>query len=307
MALNPEYDLDDPSYAAWLDLVRDLREILASPRYIEGLGETLAQAGRAWNGDLLGASRRQVSEYLAGIGATRSAGTANKRFRDLRRFYNWAHEEGLVTENPMARVKQPPPDHKAPHVLTRAELDALVRACEGKHWLDLRDRAIVLFWCDLGSPRSSEVANLLTADVDLRRDEVLIHGKGRRERRVPLGPATARAFSRYARARDRRPGAAELPQFFLGQKGPLTRSGLGRMARTRGARAGITVHPHMFRHAATIAGQNAKVPDRAIATLNGWSSTRMCDVYGRAGAAAQAAELARAANLTSGLGSGRKS
>lgn len=309
MPLDPQYDLDDASYGAWLDLQRDLREKLCSPRYLQGLGETLAQAGRACGGDLIGADRAQLTAYLTGVGQAHSAGTANKRYRDLRRFYRWAAEEGLVDASPVARIPAPRPDHAAPPVLTTADLDALVRACDGKGWRDLRDKAIILLWCEIGSPRCSEAAGLGTGDVDMRHDQVRLMGKGRRERWVPLGPATARAFSRYARARAQLPRAAEHQEFFLGRKGPLTRWGLRLMLNRRWHQAGFDgdIHPHMFRHAATIRAQNKGIPDRAIAYLNGWSSTAMCSVYGRAAAAVQAGELARAAGMTAGLGSGRAS
>ena len=215
--LDPERDLDAASYGLWLDLKRDLNMIPASPRYLEGLAETLAQCGRHLGGDLVNATRAQLSGYLGWVLETRSAGTAHKRWRDL------------------------------------------------------------------------------------RRDQVLIHGKGRHDRWVPLSAVTARAFSRYARARDRHP-AADRPEFFLGLKGALTRSGLRTMLNRRAAAAGLPhIHPHAFRHTATIEARRQGYPDTVVAYLNGWKSTRMCEVYGRAGAELQAAEFARAHPLTARL------
>lgn len=302
MKLDPEYDLDAESYSAWLDLRRDLVAGGCSPRYTEGLAETLAQAGRHTGGALLAATRAGLTGYMTAVQAARSHGTAHKRWRDLNRFFSYCAAEEIITASPMARVPEPLRDTKAPAILRAADLDALVKACAGRTLADLRDRAIILLWREPGCPRVSEVAGLRTADVDLRLDEILIHGKGRRDRRLALGPVTAQAFARYARARARH-SAAGRPEFFLGLKGPMTRSGLQQMLARRAAAAGIGhVHPHQLRHTVTIAAEQAGIPARSIAALNGWSSTRMLEVYGRAAAAALALEDSRTANLTGHLG-----
>jgi hypothetical protein len=71
------------------------------------------------------------------------------------------------------------------------------------------------------------VGNLHVADVDLNTESVRFHGKGAKDRRVRFGPKTARALSRYLRARDNHKGA-ELPNLWLADRGaaPLTPNGI---------------------------------------------------------------------------------
>lgn len=261
---------------------------------------------------LLAATRADLTGYLTWVrethrgacarsGARRQAcrghaGTQSVRYRALRRFWRWLAAEEICG-NAMEHVPAPLPVHKAPGPLTDDDLRALLKACEGKDFEALRDTAIIQLWCEVGCPRASEVAGLLEASVDLGRDLVTVAGKGRKERVIVLSPATARAFARYRRARGRRPDAGR-PEFFLGLKGPMTRSGMGQMLARRSAAAGLgRIHPHQLRHASSVAARRAGLPDTVIAHLNGWTSTRMLEVYGRAQAAAEAVEIARAAGL----------
>lgn len=263
--------------------------------------------------DLVAATRDDLTRYLTWVRRTHRgaclrnpakrqacqghAGTQSVRYRALRRFWRYLEAEGICA-NAMARVPAPLPLHKAPEPMDDGKIRALLKACEGKDHDSLRDTAIIQLWCEVGCPRASEVATLADANTDLARDLATVTGKGRKERVIVLSPATARAFSRYRRARQRRRDAAERPEFFLGLKGPMTRSGIAQMLARRAEQAGLGhVHPHQLRHASSVAARRAGLPDTVIAHLNGWTSTRMLEVYGRAAAAAEAIEIARSAGL----------
>ncbi len=90
-----------------------------------------------------------------------------------------------------------------------ANCDGLLEACRGKGFANLRDEAIIRLHCNTGA-RLSEVGNLRVADLDLTSESVHYRGKGAKDRRVRVGPKTARAVSRYLRVRDRHLGA-QLP------------------------------------------------------------------------------------------------
>jgi site-specific recombinase XerC len=64
----------------------------------------------------------------------------------------------------------------------------------------VRDEAIIRVLYNTGC-RLSEVANLELEDVDLSLDSIRFHGKGAKDRRVRIGPKTARALSRFLRTR----------------------------------------------------------------------------------------------------------
>lgn len=64
-----------------------------------------------------------------------------------------------------------------PEVLSRAQVEKILRCCNRKEAKGLRDYAMILLMCSLGL-RSCEVASLNMDDIDLRRAEIIIRGKG---------------------------------------------------------------------------------------------------------------------------------
>jgi integrase len=111
------------------------------------------------------------------------------------------------------------------------------------------DEAIIRLYHNTGA-RLSEVDNLSVEDVDLTTESVHFRGKGSRDRRVRFGPKTARALSRYLRARAKHKGA-ELPELWLADRGgrPLAPNGIKIRLKRLGAAAGLSgVHAHRWRH-----------------------------------------------------------
>lgn len=92
-------------------------------------------------------------------------------------------------------------------------------------------------------------------ELDLHAGMVRVHGKGSRDRDLPLGNKTVLALDRYLRARSRH-RQADLPWLWLGLKGRFTAEGLRRMLRERGK-----LIVRQLRHPARL-GCAARPPDR---------------------------------------------
>ncbi len=74
--------------------------------------------------------------------------------------------------------------------LTKEEVNAVIQAPSGDSWSMQRDRALFATLYNTGA-RASEIINVRKSDVDLSRSKsILLHGKGRKERSVPLWPST---------------------------------------------------------------------------------------------------------------------
>ena len=132
-------------------------------------------------------------------------------------------------------------------------------------------------------------------DLDLTSESVHYHGKGAKDRRVRFGPKTARALSRYLRAR-RKHKAAELPQLWLVQRGtaPLTPNGIKIRLKRLGAAAGVPhVHAHRWRHSYAHQWKLAGGDTGDLMLVLGWTSDDMPRHYG-ASAAAERALLTQA-------------
>jgi site-specific recombinase XerD len=215
---------------------------------VEGLSRFLAERGMPRQVSAI--RREHVEAYIESILARWTAATALNRYQGLRQFWNFLVEDGEITESPMARMRPPKVPEAPPPVLTDDELRALLKAAEGGTFEQRRDTALLRVLIDTGA-RVSEIANLtLGDDVDLDAGTLIVIGKGRRVRALPLGSKAVRALDRYVRARAQHPQADE-PWLWLGTKGRLTDSGIRQLLERRGEDAGIgrKVTPHMFRHA----------------------------------------------------------
>ncbi len=127
---------------------------------------------------------------------------------------------------PDDRVRQLKTPIKLIPVMREADTAKLLEACRGRGFANLRDEALIRLYANTGAGLS-ELGNLLVSDVDMATESVHFHGKGARARRVRFGPKTARALSRYLRARDKHKGA-QLPNLWLADRGtaPLTPKGI---------------------------------------------------------------------------------
>jgi integrase/recombinase XerD len=136
-------------------------------------------------------------------------------------------------------------------VLTYAEVKRLLESVSEGDPIALRDRALleVMYGCGL---RASEAVGLDVNEVDLRRGFVRPHGKGNKERIVPLGREAAAAVTRYLRSgRAELIGSRHQSRLFVNFRGgPLTRQGLYKIIQRHAKAVGLEgrMSPHTLRH-----------------------------------------------------------
>ncbi|MFN8112377.1 MAG: site-specific tyrosine recombinase XerD [Solirubrobacterales bacterium] len=198
-----------------------------------------------------------VAEFLAGLAAGNddrppcSAATLNRKTACLRSFYRHLRRGELINVDPTADVRPPKKGRTLPKVLTYSEVKKLLESVSGSGPADLRDRAIleVMYGCGL---RASETVGLEVGSVDLKRGFLRAHGKGSKERIVPLGREAGTAVKRYLRsARGEFAAGNDVRALFLNQRGgPLSRQGLYKVIQGRARDVGLDekMSPHTLRH-----------------------------------------------------------
>jgi site-specific recombinase XerD len=277
---------------------RNLRARNRSPKTISSYLEAVRLlAQHAGGRDLLSLRQSDIEAFLADQLDHHRPTTAAVRFRSLQQFYRWAVDEELIERSPMAALRPPAIPEEPVAVLDEATLGRLLRSMNGRTFDDRRDTAIVRLFLDTGM-RSSELASLSVADIDLDQDVAVVLGKGRRPRACPFGDKTGQALERYLRERSKH-RLARGPALWLGARGVMTDNGIRQMLRRRAKQSGLDhLHPHMFRHTFAHRWLSEGGQEQDLMRLAGWRSREMLARYG----ASAADQRAREAHRRMGLG-----
>lgn len=235
---------------------------------------------------------RSHAENECPKGRPYEVGYANNQYRSYQQFWKWwSTEEDLP--NPMATLSPPVVDEEAKvvPVFEGDELARLIRQCEkGRDFESRRDAALLrLFACAGG--RLAEISRITLDDLDLKKFEVLVTGKGNRQRILRFDAKCAQALDRYLRARlTLHKHGARYPQLWLGimNRPPLTPNGVRQIVERRGRQVGIHVWPHRFRHHFSHAWLDGGGAEGDLMELNGWKSPQMLRRYGRSARSARA-------------------
>ena len=277
---------------------RFINSLKASNRYSEGyltsLETSVAMAalyaeGQGWPG-VREISADHMEDYFAYLqGRTRwfgertyaepkklSKGHINAQYRRLHRFFNWLVERGYADENPLVHIEPPSLDEKTVPVVTEDQVRDLLTLADpalaktpAHRFRLVRDRALLYTLWDTPG-RLAEIARLRLDDVDLTNGTLLVMGKGRRERRMPIGDTARSVVWDYLQERE-----ALMPRtslLWVSEQGEaLLPNGISQVLKRLGKRAGIAdLRPHRFRHSYTVNALRAGMPEQVLKIVGGW-------------------------------------
>ena len=212
---------------------------------------------------------RALSEYAAELGRARprklAPATIGRKLAAVRAFLRHALGAQRVPDASFA----PRRPRRLPDAPRPQEVDGELDAFDGDEPLALRNRALVELVYSAGL-RSQEAIDLDLADVDFEQELVHVHGKGGKERVVPLGEEAAHSVATYLR--DSR------PQLARGAENALFLSARGRRLDTSTLRR-LLPHPHRLRHAFATHLLEGGADLRTIQELLGHSSLSTTQMY----------------------------
>jgi integrase/recombinase XerC len=290
--------------------------------YESSILDFLAWLGPSGESDWKRPIRRELRAYLADLDARGLARSSiASRLAALRSFYRYGRRQGWVPGDPWAAVSTPRLPRRLPKVLDVDQVEQLLDAVAGSagtpvglghgggsatdasagrradsaalsYAIEMRDRAIVETAYAAGL-RISELAGCSLADLDLRRGEIRVLGKGRRERVGLLGGPALEALDAYLR--DARPvlsasGGPNVPSrtpsddsaLFLAAGGHrlsvrAVRQRIDRLARRAGLPRGVS--PHTLRHSFASHLLEGGADLRTVQELLGHASLATTQVY----------------------------
>jgi integrase/recombinase XerD len=175
----------------------------------------------------------------------------------LRSLLRFLHVDGIISV-PLADAVPSPAGHALaglPRALEPGQVEAMLASCDPATATGRRDRAVLLLLSRTGL-RAGEAAALGLDDIDWRRGEITVRGKGGRRDRLPLPADAGAAIVAYLR--DGRPENALDRTVFISAQAPrqaLTYLGITTIVADAARRAGIPgrVHAHRLRHSAATA------------------------------------------------------
>ena len=201
----------------------------------------------------------------------------------VRSFYRFLVLERELETDPTELLETPQVGKHLPEVLTLEEIDSILSVIPQDKVEGVRDRAIIelLYSCGL---RVSEMCGLMMDNLFLDEGYIRVHGKGRKERLVPIGNEAIMRLQQWFALRKElniKPGH-ECYVFVSPRRGSkLSRISIFVYIKDYAARAGIqkNISPHTFRHSFATSLLEGGANLRAIQAMLGHESISTTEIY----------------------------
>jgi integrase/recombinase XerD len=205
------------------------------------------------NNSLIDVDKKQIQDYFSyRKDSNISASTQSRMLTCLHSFYQFLSDKKNLKIDPTEQLDYPKLEKKLPIFLNVQEVERLLEAPNSKSLFGQRDRAMLelLYSCGL---RVSELINLSYHNINLKDEFIRIHGKGNKERLLPMGEIAIDYLTKYEL--NSRPALLKNGQsdsYFLSNRGrAMSRQNFFYIIKDYASKAGIDkpLSPHSLRHA----------------------------------------------------------
>jgi integrase/recombinase XerD len=224
-------------------------------------------------------SRPDLRKWIAGLSRDGLAPASVARaVSAVRGFYKFLMLDGHIKNHPAEDLATPQRFNYLPKFLTEDEINRLFAAPDISTEKGIRDRAMLEVMYASGL-RVSELVNLKQSDINLLTGLLVCHGKGSKERRVPLGKSAIHWLQQYCSVKASY-GKPTAPHVFLNSGKPITRQLAWSVIKEHAEKAGIDkVSPHTLRHSFATHLLQHGADSRSVQALLGHSDISTTQIY----------------------------
>ncbi|MCM1237525.1 MAG: tyrosine-type recombinase/integrase [Ruminococcus flavefaciens] len=226
------------------------------------------------NKDIASISDDDIYSYLYNYRHKRTVSNSylNQLRLVLNGFFKWLIKKRILNSNPVDSIDPIKYQKKVKKPLSSREVELIRSACESE-----RDLAIIECLYST-AVRASELLRLNRSDISFATDDLIVLGKGNKERVTYLNARSHIHLKKYLESRH-----DDNPALFVSCKSPynrLTRRGLEDIINRIGAIANVEkVHPHRFRRTSATDLLNAGMPIEQVQELLGHKSIETTRIY----------------------------
>ena len=280
--LRGQRGLSDNTVRVYLtDLDSFVRYINESGQCLKDMNRRMARSYLAWLATEARETRHPYSGRKQKEGYARVS--IVRKLTALRSFYQFLVQQGMFKHCPVpsGRSLQVKVEKPLPSFIGKQETVRLLESPDEEDLYGIRDKAIleVLYSCGV---RLAEIVGMDLPDINFSERQILVEGKGSKERWVLFGQPTADALQKYMD--EVRPQLLDGPTeaLFLNRYGKrLSRRSVEKLVRGYAARAGLRdgIHTHTLRHTFASHMLEGEADLRVIQELLGHSSPTTTQIY----------------------------
>jgi len=223
--------------------------------------------------------RKDLREWIAGMSREGLAPSSISRTVSAARgFFRFLMLDNHIDQHPAEDIKTPQRNSPLPKFLSEEEMERLLLSPDIKTDIGVRDRALLELMYAAGL-RVSEACGLRAADVELDTALIRCHGKGSKERRIPIGKSAVHWLQRYLLVR-KQFGHEGKPELFLHRGRPLTRQLAWSIIKAYALQAGVPdISPHTLRHSFGTHLMQHGADSRSVQALLGHADISTTEIY----------------------------
>lgn len=235
---------------------------------------------------LVDLTTKDITEYIEKLSVKYATRSVARKVSVIRDFFKFLYIEKEIKENPAADIFSPKKEKPLPKFLTKEDIQKLFEVLAKKKGLNHGRLAVMLelmYACGL---RVSELVGLTENCINYDRKQILVRGKGGKERIIPVAEKALRAVLDYQSyrmefVREKQKSPWLFPSL-TSESGHMTRDAFYKDVKQIAVEAGISpskVSPHVFRHSFATHLLNGGADLRSVQKMLGHEDISTTEIY----------------------------